>query len=60
MEEIKTSFNGKDGSGGLTLYATPFGTGKKFYGRFERDVLSMENLVSRVQQKNPGMRILLP
>ena len=54
MEEIKTSFNGKDGNGGLTLYANPFGTGKKFYGRFERDVLSMENLVSRVQQKNPG------
>lgn len=54
MEEIKTSFNGKDGNGGLTLYANPFGTGKKFYGRFERDVLSMENLVSRVQEKNPG------
>ncbi len=54
MEEIKTSFNGKDGMGGLTLYANPFGTGKKFYGRFERDVLSMENLVSRIQQKNPG------
>ena len=53
-EEIKTTFNGKDGNGGLTLYANPFGTGKKFYGRFERDVLSMENLVSRVQQKNPG------
>lgn len=54
VEEIKTSFNGKDGNGGLTLYANPFGTGKKFYGRFERDVLSMENLLSRVQQKNPG------
>ena len=54
MEEIKTSFNGKDGNGGLVLYANPFGTGKKFYGRFERDVLSMENLVSRIQQKNPG------
>ena len=54
MEEIKTSFTDKDGKGGLTLYANPFGTGKKFYGRFERDVLSMENLVSRVQQKNPG------
>ena len=53
-EEIKTTFNGKDGNGGLKLYANPFGTGKKFYGRFERDVLSMENLVSRVQQKNPG------
>ena len=53
-EEIKTSFNGKDGNGGLTLYANPFDTGKKFYGRFERDVLSMENLLSRVQQKNPG------
>ena len=54
MEEIRTSFNGKDGNGGLTLYANPFGTGKKFYGRFERDVLSMENLVSRIQEKNPG------
>ena len=54
MEELKTSFSGKDGNGGLTLYANPFGTGKKFYGRFERDVLSMENLVSRVQEKNPG------
>lgn len=53
-EEIKTSFNGKDGNGGLALYVNPFGTGKKFYGRFERDVLSMENLVSRVRQKNPG------
>lgn len=54
MEEIKTTFNGKDGNGGLTLYVNPFGTGKKFYGRFERDVLSMENLISRVQEKNPG------
>lgn len=54
MEELRTSFNGKDGNGGLVLYANPFGTGKKFYGRFERDVLSMENLVSRVQEKNPG------
>ena len=54
MEELKTSFNNKDGNGGLILYANPFGTGKKFYGRFERNVLSMENLVSRVQEKNPG------
>lgn len=54
MEEIKTTFNSKDGNGGLKLYANPFGTGKKFYGRFERDILSMENLVSRIQQKNPG------
>lgn len=54
MEEIKTSFSGKDGKGGLVLYANPFGTGKKFYGRFERDILSMENLVSRIQEKNPG------
>lgn len=54
VEEIKTTFNGKDGNGGLTLYVNPFGTGKKFYGRFERDVLSMENLISRVQEKNPG------
>lgn len=53
-EEIKTTFHSKDGNGGLILYANPFGTGKKFYGRFERDVLSMENLVSRVQKKNPG------
>lgn len=51
---IKTAFYGKDGTGGLTLYANPFGTGKKFYGRFDRDVLSMENLVSRIQEKNPG------
>ena len=55
MEELKTSFNGKDGKGGLTLYANPFGTGKKFYGRFERDVLSMENLLSQMQEKNPGI-----
>ena len=54
MEEIKTTFNGKDGNGSLVLYANPFDNGKKFYGRFKRDVLSMENLVSRVQQKNPG------
>lgn len=54
VEEIKTTFNGKYGNGGLTLYVNPFGTGKKFYGRFERDVLSMENLISRVQEKNPG------
>ena len=55
VEEIKTTFNGKDGKGGLTLYANPFGTGKKFYGRFERDVLSMENLLSKLQEKNPGI-----
>jgi len=54
MEEIKTSFNGKIGKGGLVLYVNPFGTGKKFFGRFERDVLSMENLISRIQEKNPG------
>lgn len=53
-EEIKTAFNGKDGTGGLTLYVNPFGTGKKFYGRFERDIISVENLVSRIQEKNPG------
>lgn len=55
MEELKTSFIGKDGKGGLTLYANPFGTGKKFYGRFDRDVISMENLLSRMQEKNPGI-----
>lgn len=54
MEELKTSFSNKDGNGGLILYANPFGTGKKFYGRFERDSLSMENLLSRIQEKNPG------
>lgn len=54
VEEIKTTFNDKDGNGGLTLYANPFDMGKKFYGRFERDLLSMENIVSRVQQRNPG------
>lgn len=53
-EEIKTAFNGKDGTGGLTLYVNPFGTGKKFYGRFDRDIIKVENLVSRIQEKNPG------
>lgn len=55
MEELKTSFSGKDGNGGLVLYVNPFGTGKTFYGRFERDVLSMENILSRIREKNPGI-----
>ena len=53
-EEIKTNFDGKDGKGDLKLYANPLGKGRKFYGRFKRDVMSMENIVSRVQEKNPG------
>ena len=58
-EELKTTFNDKVGNGGLVLYANPFGTGKKFYGRFERDEMKMENLVSRIQKKNPGTDELL-
>lgn len=54
MEELKTSFDGKTGNGSVTLYANPFGTGKKYYGKFAKDTVSAENLVARIQEKNPG------
>lgn len=52
--EVKTSFLGKTGECGLVLYANPFENGKKFYGRFESDHLSNENVIARIQKKNPG------
>lgn len=53
-DEVKTTFTGKAGSGGLTLYANHLKKGKEFYGRFSGEYLSNENVIARVQKKNPG------
>lgn len=53
-DEVKTSFNDKAGEGGLVLYANHLEKGKNFYALFESEHLSNENVIARVQKKNPG------
>lgn len=53
-EEVKTSVDGKAGVGGLVLYANHLEKGKQFFGRFEKNYVSNENVIASVQKKNPG------
>lgn len=54
MEEIKTSFNDKNGVGAVTLRANSLGKGKKFVAYFDRNVMSIEHLLANIKKKNPS------
>ena len=54
MSILNTTFNDSDGNGRITLYVNPFKNGSQFYGRFERNTITTETLIARIQKRKAG------
>jgi len=54
MKSLNTVFNDTDGNGRITLYTNPFGNGSQYYGKFERNTITTETLIARIQKKKAG------
>lgn len=54
MNTLNTTFNDTDGNGSITLYVNPFGNGSKYYGKFDRNTITTETLIARIQKRKAG------
>ena len=53
------TFDDTNGKGTLTMYKNPFENGRKYYARFDRDTITMNQIIARIQKKNLGTNALM-
>lgn len=53
------TFNDDGGKGTLTVYKNNLEKGKRYYGRFDRRTITMEQIIARIQKKNLGTNALM-
>lgn len=54
----KHNYSDTDGSGNLTLYKNYFDNGGKYYARFDRRNVTIDNLIARTQKKDIGVNAI--
>ena len=52
------NYSDTDGSGNLTLYKNYFDNGGKYYARFDRRNVTIDNLIARTQKKDIGVNAI--
>ena len=55
----KITFDDNSGKGTLTMYKNPFNNGRRYYARFDRDTITMEQIIARIQKKDLGTNALM-
>ncbi len=55
----KITFDDNGGKGTFTMYKNPFKNGRKYYARFDRDTITMEQVIARIQKRELGMNALM-
>ena len=55
----KITFDDNSGKGTLTMYRNPFNNGRRYYARFDRDTITMEQIIARIQKKDLGTNALM-
>lgn len=55
----KITFDDNGGKGTLTMYKNPFKNGRKYYARFDRDTITMEQVIARIQKRELGTNALM-
>ena len=51
-------YSDTEGSGNLTLYKNHFDKGGKYYARFDRRNVTIDNLIARTQKKDIGVNAI--
>ena len=52
------NYSDTEGSGNLTLYKNHFDKGGKYYARFDRRNVTIDNLIARTQKKDIGVNVI--
>lgn len=55
----KITFDDNGGKGTLTMHRNPFKNGRKYYARFDRDTITMEQVIARIQKRELGTNALM-
>lgn len=58
-EVTKITFADNGGKGTLTMHKNPFKNGRKYYARFDRDTITMEQVIARIQKRELGTNALM-
>jgi len=49
----------KDGKGNLTLYKNKFENGSEYYARFDRETVTVDHMIARMQKKDVGINAIV-
>lgn len=52
-------YNDSDGKGTVTLFINPFDRGGKYYAKFDRTTVTIDNLIARIQKKEVGTNAIM-
>ncbi len=55
----KITFDDNSGKGTLTMYRNPFKNGRRYYARFDRSTITMEQIIARIQKRELGTNALM-
>lgn len=55
----KITFDDNSGKGTLTMYKNPFKNGRRYYARFDRDTITMDQIIARIQKRELGTNALM-
>ena len=59
MKTTNINYTDKDGKGNLTLYKNKFGKGGEYYARFDRETVTVDNMIARMQKKDVGINAIV-
>lgn len=58
-ETTKINYEDTEGKGNVTLYKNNFGRGNKYYARFDRENVTVDHLIARMQKKDVGVNAIV-
>lgn len=58
-DTTKIDFDDNSGKGNLTMLRNPFGNGRKYYGKFDRETITMDQIIARIQKRELGTNALM-
>lgn len=56
---LSTNFSDTTGAGQISLYENPFKNGVKYYGKFNRTVVDVSNLIARLEKNVSGKNLIV-
>lgn len=56
---LSTNFSDTTGAGEISLYENPFKNGAKYYGKFNRTVVDVSNLIARLEKNGSGKNLIV-
>ena len=59
MKTTNINYSDAEGKGSLTLYKNRFDNGNEYYARFDRETVTVDNMIARMQKKDIGINAIV-